>query len=162
MEIKSKIEDREGRSFKAVFKEKDPLLDSEEVSLETVQAFCFYEDKLVLVYAKEKGRWSPPGGSIDEGESPDRSVVREVLEETNMEVLHKELIGYQDIFLPEGVVRQVRYYCKVRPLGEFVSDPDGDISEIKLIDPLKYKDYFDWGEIGDHVMERSLNLDRKL
>ena len=158
MEIRSKIKDREGRVFDVVFKEKDPMIGLQGVRLEVVQAFCFCEGKLVLVYAKEKDRRSPPGGSVEEGESPDEAVVREVFEETNMEVLHKELIGYQDIYLPDETVRQVRYFCKVRPLGDFVSDPDGDITEIKLIDPSEYKEYFDWGEIGEYIMKKSLNF----
>ncbi len=112
----------------------------------------------MLVYSKEKDRWSPPGGSVEEEENPEEAVVREVLEETNMEVLYKELIGYQDIYLSDETVRQVRYFCKVRPLGDFVSDPDGDITEIKLIDLSKYREYFDWKEIGDHVIKRSLEV----
>lgn len=40
----------------------------------------------------------------------------------------------------------------------FVKDVDGDITEIRLIDPKDYKEYFDWKEIGDHIMKRALEL----
>ena len=38
--------------------------------------------------------------------------------------------------------------------GESVknSDPDGDVTEVKLIDPKDYKIYFDWGIVGDRLM----------
>jgi len=46
----------------------------------------------------------------------------------------------------------------VEPLGEFDSDPDGDITEIKLIDPEECKQYFDWGIIGDRTKVRALEI----
>jgi len=27
---------------------------------------------------------------------------------------------------------------------------------LKLIDPADYKEYFDWGEVGERIMERAL------
>jgi hypothetical protein len=46
----------------------------------------------------------------------------------------------------------------VEPYGPFTSDPDGDVTEIRLIDPADYKKYFDWGEVGERIMERALSL----
>lgn len=40
----------------------------------------------------------------------------------------------------------------------FVSDPAGSVTEIKLVDPADYRQYFDWGEIGDRILERALEL----
>jgi len=79
-------------------------------------------------------------------------------EETNMKVSHQKLIGYQDIFEPDCVVRQVRSFCIVEPCGPFISDIDGDVMRIKLIEPKDYKRYFDWGEIGERVMKRAVSI----
>ena len=38
----------------------------------------------------------------------------------------------------------------------------GDVTEIKLIDPKDIKQYFDWGEIGDHILTRALELKNSL
>ena len=46
----------------------------------------------------------------------------------------------------------------VEPMGDFVTDPDGDITEIKLINPEDYKKYFGWGEIGDRIMARAIEM----
>jgi hypothetical protein len=51
--------------------------------------------------------------------------------------------------------------CIVEPYGDFESDPDSDISKIKLIDPKDYKEYIKWGEIGDHLITRALKIKEK-
>jgi hypothetical protein len=62
------------------------------------------------------------------------------------------------IYEDGAVGRQVRSFCIVEPYGDFESDPDGDITEIKLIDPQDYKKYFDWKVIGDRIMERAMEI----
>jgi len=71
-------------------------------------------------------------------------------------------IGYQKVDFEGKIFNQLRYVCMVEPYGDFISDPDGSITEIKLIDPKDYKQYFDWGAIGDRIMERALELRPKL
>lgn len=54
---------------------------------------------LLILRANEPGRglWSLPGGRIEPGESPEAAVVREVLEETGLEVRVDRLIGQVEI-----------------------------------------------------------------
>ena len=158
MEIKSTLVNRSGQTLNVVYRESDPLKDLGGKILQGVHTFCFYKGKLVVVYAEERKYWMPPGGAIEPGETVEDAVVREVKEETNMKVLHQELIGYQDIYEPDRIVRQTRSFCIVEPYGDFKSDPGGEVTEIKLIDPKDYKQYFDWKEIGDRIMERALAL----
>ena len=162
MEIKSTLTNRSGQVLDVVYREGDPLTDLGDKILQAIHAFCFYGGKLIVVYAKEKGYWTPPGGGIEPGETYEQAVIREVREETNMKVLHQELVGFQDIYEPDRIVRQTRSFCIVEPIGDFTEDPDGEITEIKLIDPKDYKKYFDWGEIGERIMERALELKAKL
>lgn len=156
MHITSTLKNRSGQVLNVEYKENDPLDDLSGKILQAVHAFCFYGDKMVVVYSEEKGYWAPPGGGIESGEMIDEAIIREVREETNMKVLYQELIGYQDIYEPDRIVRQTRSFCIVEPHGPFVSDPDGDVTEIKLIDPKEYKNYFDWGEIGERIIERAI------
>ena len=134
MEIKSKLQKRTGQVFDVVYREGDYLNNLEGKSLQAVHAYCFYKEKIIVVYADNKGYWTPPGGGIEQGESVEEAVTREVKEETNMKVLHQEIIGYQDIYEPEKIIRQTRPFCVVEPYGDFVADPDGDVSKIELID----------------------------
>lgn len=161
MEITSTLSNRAGQTLKACYREGDPLQGVDQVVLQGVHAFCFNNDKLIIVKHPLSG-WMPPGGRIEPGESYEEAVVREVKEETNMRVTHQALIGYQDIYEPDRVIRQTRSVCIVEPDGPFVPSVEEEITEIKLIDPADYKNYFDWGEIGERLMERALELKNEL
>jgi 8-oxo-dGTP pyrophosphatase MutT (NUDIX family) len=56
----------------------------------TVAVFVIWEGKVLLHLHRKLGMWLPPGGHIERGELPDDAAVREVLEETGLEV---ELVG---------------------------------------------------------------------
>ena len=156
MKINSQFEHR-GKTYKVEYNDGVPNEDTKVP--EGVHAYCFYDDKLVIVRNGDNS-WSPPGGSIEEGETYEGAAIREIKEESNMNVLHIETIGYQDIEVPEEnrTVRQCRMFCIVEPYGDFESDPDGDILEIKFINPEEYKEYFDWGEVGNYVMSKALEM----
>jgi ADP-ribose pyrophosphatase YjhB (NUDIX family) len=156
MQIKSTLTNRSGQVLDVVYKDIESELDFKDKIISAVHAYCFYKDQLVIVYAESKGYWTPPGGGVEQGEDVRNAVRREVQEETNMKVVKQRFIGYQEVFEPEKVLSQTRSVCVVEPFGDFVSDPDGDITEIKLIDPKDYKQYFDWGEVGDRLMDRAL------
>lgn len=79
-----------------------------------------------------------------------------------MKVLSQKFIGYQDIYELDRVVRQTRFVCIVEPYGPFVKDPDGDVTEIKLVDLIDYKKYVDWDKVGERIMERALILKDEL
>ncbi|MDZ4205696.1 MAG: NUDIX hydrolase [Patescibacteria group bacterium] len=158
MKISSTLTNHSGQILKVIYSESDPLINLDGKVLQGVHAFCFYNEQLVIVYAEGKKYWTPPSGGIEPEETYEQAVTREVKEETNMKVLYQELIGYQDIYEPDKIVRQTRSFCIVEPYGDFVSDPDGDITEIKLIDPNDYKKYFNWGIIGDRIMKQAILL----
>ncbi len=162
MEIKSKIQLRVTKDIVDItYKDIDSTEELGSNKPQQVHAYCFYQGKLVIVYTPRKAIWTPPGGGIEPGETVEQAVVREVLEETNMKVLKQHLIGFQEIYEPGKVVIQTRSVCIVEPNGPFISDPDGDITEIKLIEPSDYKKYFDWGSIGDRLMERAMELKKE-
>ena len=57
---------------------------------------------------------------------------------------------------------QTRSVCLVEPYGDFVSDPAGDVTEIKLIDPAEYAKYYYWGANSDRMMERALDKAKEM
>ena len=128
---------------------------------------CFFDERshephFIVGHGKDNN-WTPPGGAIEKGETYEQASIREIKEESNMKVLYQECIGYQDIETSgeNRVQRQFRMFCIVEPYGNFEFDPDGDILEIKLIDPKDYKKYIQWGEIGDHLIKRALEMKDK-
>ena len=165
MQIKSSLTTKSGQVLTTEYIEGvDPAQKLDGKILQGVHAYCFYKDKLVVVYAGKKGTWGPPGGHIEDDETYEEVVTREVMEESNMKVIHQELIGFIDVYELDKTIRQTRSFCIVEPYGDFVADTDieGDITEMKLIDPKDYKQYFDWGEVGDRMIKRALEMKEKL
>lgn len=129
-----------------------------------VYGVCFSDDQIVIGYGGKKQAWGLIGGTIEEGETFEETFKREIVEESNMEVRSSLPIGYQKVTdtRDNNFVYQLRYVCKVKPIGPFVKDPADSITEIKLIDPKDYKQYFDWGNIGERIISRALELLPKL
>jgi 8-oxo-dGTP diphosphatase len=71
-----------------------------------VGAIILAEGKILLEKRKNepgKGKWSIPGGLVDLGESPEQAVIREVLEETCLEVDAPRLVDViSDVSLDEN------------------------------------------------------------
>ena len=156
MEIRSTIV-HQGKIIPFIYRDIDTLDELRGEKIKGVHAYCFCNDKLVVVYAEGKKSWGPPGGAVEPDETIEEAVVREVLEETNMRVLKQKIFGYLEAFEPERTI-QTRSVCIVEPIEEFVSDPDGDVTEVKLIDPKDTNKYFDWGKNGERQLERALQL----
>ncbi len=51
------------------------------------------ENKILLIFHKKLNVWLYPGGHVENNETPDAAVIREVLEETGLKV---EIIGKKD------------------------------------------------------------------
>lgn len=75
----------------------------------TVATFVIHQGNVLLLWHKKLQMWLPPGGHIDPNELPDEAAVREVLEETGLEV---ELLsplssppmpGPRPLARPEGI-----------------------------------------------------------
>lgn len=139
------------------YDEEDLVGVLDEMGVHGSHAICFLGESLVLVNDLNHG-WSPPGGTTEVGETYIQTTEREVLEETNMKVLHQELVGIAVFERPEETIKQTRVMCIVEKVGEFVSDPGQEIIGIKLIDPSEYKQYFNWGEIGERIMQKALEM----
>jgi 8-oxo-dGTP pyrophosphatase MutT (NUDIX family) len=48
--------------------------------------YVVFEGRTLLLKHKKLGLWLPPGGHIDEGELPEEAVLREIREETGLDV----------------------------------------------------------------------------
>ncbi len=59
----------------------------------TASALIIKNNKVLLVHHKKLGVWLYPGGHVEDTETPDEALVREVKEETGLDI---EIIGEKD------------------------------------------------------------------
>ncbi|MXQ55755.1 NUDIX domain-containing protein [Shimazuella alba] len=98
----------------------------------TVFGLITYKKQILL--ANLYRGWDLPGGHVEEGESLEETLVREVYEETKVIVEKPALIGYQQMEVlaekpneyryPYPVSYQVHYHAKVRKICDFTGDQE--------------------------------------
>lgn len=51
-----------------------------------VCAYIIHDNKVLLIHHKKHSKWLPPGGHIEENETPDEALHREIKEEIGIEI----------------------------------------------------------------------------
>jgi 8-oxo-dGTP pyrophosphatase MutT (NUDIX family) len=96
--------------------------------------------RVLLIHRTDNDRWALPGGGTELGETVSQTVMREVREETGIEVEVVGLVGiYSDprhvIAYDDGEVRQQFSLCfHARPVGGSLSS-SSESSEVRWIAP---------------------------
>ena len=91
-----------------------------------VAAVIFDEDRNILLVKSTYNRfhpWGLPGGSLEYGEHPEEAVIREVLEETHLDICIEKLLLVNS-WLPDRV--GMYYLCRITG-GTF--SPSDEVSE---------------------------------
>ena len=160
MEIKKTIITKAGLKFEIIYNDVDDDSAFIGKKMESVRAYCFYQDKLLIVH-ESAGHWGIPGGGLDDNESVRDGAKREVMEETNMKIIKMRLVGMHETIRPSGEsVFHARVVCLVEPEGDFIEDPAGEVTEIKLIEPEEFIQMCDsqWGKMADRMLERAVEF----
>jgi len=159
MQIKDQFTNPDGSIAYITYNDADSFENLRKEKVTQVYGVCFVGEKMLVVHNEK--HWSLVGGTLESGETFEECLKREIQEESNMKVLEFLPIGYQEVICNGEKIYQIRYACAVALYGDFVSDPAGSVTEIKLIEPSEYKQYFNWGDVGDRLVACALKVKQK-
>lgn len=86
-------------------------------TMRVVAAIIVHEDKVFATqrgYGEFEGGWEFPGGKIEENESPEAALVREIKEELDTEVQVVELLETVEYDYPKFHLSMDCFICKIK------------------------------------------------
>jgi 8-oxo-dGTP pyrophosphatase MutT (NUDIX family) len=97
---------------------------------------------IVLIATQGGKRWQLPKGTVEPGETPVQTAIREVVEETGLYTVHEAFLktisySYQDTFrksIPELVQKQVDFFL-LRVVGGRLNDASYEVDKVAWYTP---------------------------
>lgn len=129
-----------------------PGIIPEDIPVQQVYGFCSTSDNFVaLVKEKDDDRFTPPGGAVEDNETPLEALHREFLEEAQCVPEDVQLLGSLEVINPSATEKiqkhnlQVRYVCRVGTCDTFEPMRDGETEQRIFVfykDLPKYVGFF--------------------
>ena len=84
--------------------------------------YIVHENQFLLLFHLKHQKWLPPGGHLEEGETPPEAAKREVLEETGLEV---EFIKQENVWVDEWNSKSIErpFSCLLEPIPARGEEP---------------------------------------
>jgi 8-oxo-dGTP diphosphatase len=94
--------------------------------------------RLLLIkrgHAPQAGRWSLPGGRVEPGETDQQAVIREIREETGLEIRCDRLVGSVQRLLPPDAVLDIHDYAATVTGGGLSAGDDA--ADVRWVSPAE-------------------------
>ena len=88
----------------------------------TATVYIFHDGKTLLHKHRKHGRWLPAGGHIEESETPEEAALREVKEETGLEI---ELIPQENLWVEYDHAKSLHrpFFCFLQNIPASANEP---------------------------------------
>jgi 8-oxo-dGTP pyrophosphatase MutT (NUDIX family) len=126
-------------------------------SIARVYAIGFTKDgKILLVGSGDASEsWWLPGGGVENGESQEEALRRELMEEAGASVQELELLGHQHVDDPvDGPYRVSHYWARIDVPSSF--EPQHEVRQSLLVQPEQFLAHLFWSD--DPAARRLLDL----
>lgn len=128
-----------------------------------VYALAFTGDGgILLVGDEDEEQWWLPGGGVEDGESDEQTLERELAEEAGATVAQRELLGYQRVDDSlAGVSHQAFYWCRITLPSAFV--PRFEVTRNLVVRPDQFLDHLFWADdpTAARLLQFASELDRR-
>jgi ADP-ribose pyrophosphatase YjhB (NUDIX family) len=125
--------------------------------------FCFKGNKLLMIQTIDLKHWQVPGGTVEPGEKPEDTLIREGDEEANIRISGIKYLGAQ-MCQAEGeeTIYQLRFAARIDKLLPRKLDPAANIiARRRFVNPDDFARIADWGVTGEAIAKeakRKLNI----
>lgn len=88
----------------------------------TATAYVIHEERHLLLFHPKHGKWLPPGGHLEENETPPECARREVLEETG---LHIEFMKEEHVWIQQNNAMSCErpFMCMIENIPVYKGEP---------------------------------------
>ena len=115
-------------------------------------AVIFDNDK-ILVIKQVKGHWGFPKGHVEEGETEVQTAIREIKEETNLDVKIDESKRFVERYSPEeGIEKDVVFFVAKKVGGE-IKVQEEEVTETKWVAPIEAMEILTY-ESSKRILEK--------
>ena len=120
-------------------------------------AVIFDGDK-VLVIQQVAGHWGFPKGHVEEGETEVETAVREIKEETNLDVEINEKLRYVESYSPEENVKKYVVFFVAKKIGGEVKVQEEEVIDSEWLLPKDAMERLTY-ESSKNILRKFLNFE---
>ncbi len=137
--------------------------ESDGISPARVYALAFTSQRRILLVGDDRpSHWWLPGGGVEDGETAEQALIRELNEEAGAVVDDLQLLGYRRVDDPlEGGSHIATYWCRISLPASFI--PRHEVTRNLLVEPEHFLDHLYWADdpSAAHLLNLAAALDRE-